>query len=95
VLKKEISEVIESGRKIEGTDWWARYKEGAADGEPGGVALVVMIPKKVVKLATRRNRIRRKIRESLRVILRERNIRLVVYVRKDNEKIGDEIASFL
>ncbi len=95
MLKKEISEVIESGRKISGWDWWARYKEGAAEGEPRKDALVVMISKKVVKLAIRRNRIRRKIRESLRVILREKNIKLVVYVRKDNEKIGDEIASLL
>jgi ribonuclease P protein component len=95
VLRKEISEVIETGKKIEGLDWWARYKEGAAGGESEEGALVVMISKKIVKLATRRNRIRRKIRESLRVLIKEKNIRLVVYVRKDNEKIGDEIVALL
>jgi len=88
VLKKEISEVITGGKKIEGDDWWARFKEGSP-------ALVVMISKKIVKLATRRNRIRRKIKESLRILLKEKNIRLVIYVRRDSEKIGDEIASFL
>jgi ribonuclease P protein component len=88
VLKKEISEVIESGKKIEGLDWWARYKGGKA-------GLVVMVSKKIIKLATRRNRIRRKIKESLRILIKEKNIRLVVYVKKDNEKIGDEIASLL
>jgi len=56
---------------------------------------VVKNSKKIVKLATRRNRIRRKIKESLRILLKEKNIRLVVYVRRDSEKIGDEIASFL
>ena len=88
MLKKEISEVISAGIKIEGADWWARYKKGSFD-------LVVMIPKKTIKLATRRNRIRRKINESLRILIKEKNIRIVVYVRRDNEKIGDEIASLL
>lgn len=94
MLKKEISEVITGGKKIEGADWWATYALESF-GRPKASNLVVMISKKIVKLAVRRNRIRRKIKESLRILLKEKNIRLVVYVRRDSEKIGDEIASFL
>jgi ribonuclease P protein component len=84
VLKKDISEVIEKGRKISGSDWWARIKEGDK-GE-----IVVMIPKKTVKKAVGRNRIRRKIKE-----IYEKKIKIVIYVKKENEKIGDEIVGFL
>jgi ribonuclease P protein component len=89
VLKKDISEVIEKGRKISGSDWWARIKEGDK-GE-----IVVMIPKKTVKKAVGRNRIRRKIKESLRKAIFEKKIKIVIYVKKENEKIGDEIVGFL
>jgi len=57
--------------------------------------MVVMIPKKIVKLAVRRNRIRRKIKESLRKVVVEKKVDVVIYVKKENEKIGDEIVRFL
>ena len=88
----EIKEVLNSGRYLH-TDFWMRKFIIKNEGKK----VLIIISKKVAKLAVERNRMRRLVYEVIRKNLEKlpEGIRMVLVVKKPYEKIGDEIISDL
>ncbi|MBL0341408.1 MAG: ribonuclease P protein component [Bacteroidetes bacterium] len=64
-LRKEISEIFNTGKSIQASPLKAVYKILNDPGEP--VQVGVAVPKRNVKLAVNRNRIKRQIKEAYRL----------------------------
>ncbi len=88
----EIKEVLKDGRYLH-TDFWMR-KVIKTDTDR---KFLVIVSKKVAKLAVDRNRMKRLAYEVIRKNLEKlpEGIRMVLVVKKPYEKIGDEIVGGL
>ncbi len=64
--KKRIDEIFEKGKKLK-QDSFRLFYLPLENPEPFSAQIVVSVPKKVVKLATKRNRLKRQIKEAYRL----------------------------
>lgn len=64
-LRKEINELFTSGKSIQAAPLRAVYKILPESGVP--IRLAIAVPKRSVKLAVNRNRIKRQLREAFRL----------------------------
>lgn len=100
----EIKEVLRDGRYLHTDVWmrkWINLPRPAAvppfDKEGKNKKALIIISKKIVKLAVDRNRMKRLAYEVIRKNLEKlpEGIRMVLVIKKPYEKIGDEIVSGL
>ena len=93
--KKRIEEIFEKGKKLKQFPFKLNYIE-INDTQPYPAQIVVSVPKKIVKLATKRNRLKRQIKEIYRLYkpqlyqtLNQKNKKValfLIYIGKEKEE---------